>query len=155
VLTSPKGKAARAITATIVMTLVSSLSLHAQVGLSSGSAQVLLVARAAPHAALPSVSTPRKLEHRNGLTHASVNVHMSGNRGYRLVVRSDASSASRVWVRGLDAQYRELVPGIAVTVAEEEAGRAEHEVSYKLQTDAPRSSITLPVRYEILVDPII
>jgi hypothetical protein len=87
---------------------------------------------------------------------ASVQVRFATNTGYRLVVSGGGTAnGSRVWVRAANGEYRELTPGVSVTVASgrRAAGEWEREVSYRIESAA--DVVELPVRYEIVVDPTI
>jgi hypothetical protein len=150
----------RGFTTIAVLALAISPELGAQVGLSSGPAQVALVAHIAPQAAIHEVS-PTLASTRDGTTKdVSVSVRLSANTGYRLVVVGTTAPAagSRLWVRGMDGEFQELTAGSAVTVARDlrGAGEGEREVTYRIETSAPRGSTNgLPVRYEIRVEPAI
>ena len=149
----------RGLTTIAVLALAGSPELGAQVGLSSGTAQVALVAHIAPQAAIHEVS-PTRASTRDGTTKdVSVSVRLSANTGYRLVVVGTTPAAgSRLWVRGMDGEFQELTAGSTVTVARDlrGAGEWEREVSYRTETSASRGfTNALPVRYEIRVEPAI
>jgi hypothetical protein len=140
----------------VVVTLTGhrgSPDLQAQVGISSGVAQVALVVRAASHADMPRVSAPRVIGRRGELSEAAVRLNLLMNSGYRLVAHSNAGSASRVWIHVADDDYQELVPGRAVTLPGARRGSSEREVRYL--TDGSTSSADLPVRFELVIDPVI
>ncbi|HEX5963388.1 MAG TPA: hypothetical protein VFY42_06665 [Gemmatimonadales bacterium] len=149
----------RGFTTMAVLALAGTPELGAQVGLSSGTAQVALVAHIAPQAAIHEVS-PTLASTRDGTTNdVSVSVRISANTGYRLVVVGTIPAAgSRLWVRGMDGEFQELTAGSAVTVARDlrGAGECEREVTYRTETSASRGSTNgLPVRYEIRIEPAI
>ena len=129
---------------------------EAQIGVSSGVAQVALIARASPKASVQAVSESREFNRSGNLRSAVVSVRFSANSGHRLVVRrTHPRQGSRVWVRGLDGKYHEVVAGPGVTVARGRysATHLEREVSYRFKSAGGETSLDLPVRYEILVDP--
>ena len=127
--------------------------LQAQVGISSRVAQVSLVVRAHSHADMPRVSAPRTIGRRGDLTEAAVRLNLLANSGYRLIVRGTSGSTSRVWIQVEDDDYQEVVPGRGVTLSRERRGSSEREVRYL--TDGGTSSADLPVRFELVIDPII
>jgi hypothetical protein len=129
---------------------------HGQVGISSGLAQVALVARIAPRASIQGVSAQQETAmgtRRDG----SVTVSMSANSGYQLRVRATAASAARIWVRAANGEFQEVKVGSAVTVAKDAqcAGQWEREVQYRIEGQAGGAapSAPLPVLYEIAVSP--
>jgi hypothetical protein len=130
-----------------------STDLQAQVGISSRVAQVSLVVRAPSHADMPRVSAPRTIGRRGDLTEAAVRLNLLVNSGYRLIARGTAGSTSRVWIQVEDDDYQELVPGRAVTLPRERRGNSEREVRYL--TNGSTSSADMPVRFELVIDPII
>jgi hypothetical protein len=91
-----------------------------------------------------------------------VTVRLSGNNGYRLLVRrleiSAAGVAGRVWVRGVDGKFHELTPRSTVTIGDEPpAGAYQQEILYRLE-DLTNSGSTLkapPIHYDIAVKPLI
>jgi hypothetical protein len=129
-------------------------TLAAQVGLSSNLAQVALVAHVAPRASIESVGALVETARIGQVREASATVRFATNTGYRLLVSSDrAETGRRIWVRAAGGEYRELTPGTAVTVARAKrvSGHWVREVNYRIEsaTDA----VSLPVRYEIVVEP--
>jgi hypothetical protein len=58
-----------------------------------------------------------------------------------------------VWIQVADDAYQELVPGRAVTLPRERRGNFEREVRYL--TNGSTSSADMPVRFELVIDPII
>lgn len=142
--------------------LASTSSLQAQRGLGSGVAQIALIARVAPAAAFHGVSPTRGTVHAVGVKEARVTVRLSANTGYRLVVLGTGTEPNRplarVWVRGADGRFQRLSPGSSVTVARgaHTAGEWDREVSYRIEAPASADpGQTLPVRYEIRIDPTI
>jgi hypothetical protein len=142
----------------VVLTFGSATLLQGQVGLSSGVAQVVLTVRAAPRAAVQAVSGPRETDRQENLRSVVVSLRFSANSACRLVVRStNTLPGSRVWVRGVDGAYVEVVPGSALTVARDggSAGILEREVSYRIESHSEEAVLEPPVRYEIAVEPTI
>jgi hypothetical protein len=84
-------------------------------------------------------------------------VKLSANTGYQLAVRAAERQASRIWVRSVTGQFQQLTRGSAVTVARDThcAGEWEHEVHYRIEAEEKSDSslYTLPVRYEIAINP--
>lgn len=131
-------------------------TLQAQVGVSSGVAQVALVVRAAPRVSLPAAATTREIASTGAVREALVGLSVTANSAYRLVVRGMSSrSNSRVWVRAIDGRYQEVVSGSSATVlrSAHSAGGQQREVSYRMEAQAGEDLAELPVRYEIVVEP--
>ena len=148
----------RWLTALSVVALPIPGSAQAQVGLSSSVAQVTLVARSSPRAALHSVGPVVEIGSRGAFREATVELRLSTNSGYRLRVhRTDGPSRSRLWVQAVDGSYHELRAGSPVTVGpgSHPSGGAESTVRYRLETRGRGRTIVLPVRYEVVVDPTI
>jgi hypothetical protein len=131
---------------------------QAQIGLSSGLAQVALKVTSPVRAALqPSgpLSQAIRLEADGG---ATVRLHLSANSAYRLVVhRTDDESSSRLLVRATDGAYHELRAGSPVVVQRGTHARddAENSVRFRWERRADPAPVVLPVRYELVVDPTI
>lgn len=127
-----------------------------QVGITSGMAQVALVARIAPRGSIQGVSAQRETT-TGTLRNGSVTVNVSANSGYQLRVRGTAASASRIWVRAVSGEFQEVKAGSAVTVAKDAqcAGQWEREVQYRIesQNGEAGTSAPLPVLYEIAISP--
>ena len=148
----------RWLTALSVVALTLPGTAQAQVGLSSGVAQVTLVARSSPRAALQSVRTIAVTGRQGAFKEAAVGLRLSANSAYRLRVhRTSGHSRARLWVRAVDGSYHELRAGSPVTVGRgsHASGDSESTVRYRLETTAQDRAIVLPVRYEIAVDPMI
>jgi hypothetical protein len=149
----------RGFTTLAVLALATAPELGAQVGLSTGVAQVALIARSAPRASFQQVSPVVEMGRDGAMKDMSVSVRLLANTSYRLVVVGTApATASRLWVRSADGDFQELSSGTAVTVAREvgSAGEWEREVSYRTETsEADGVTNVLPVRYEIRVEPTI
>jgi hypothetical protein len=127
---------------------------QAQVGISSGVAEVSMVARAASRASMPSVGVARRIGGFGTMTEVAVRVHLTANSGYRLVARGSAGTASRVWVQLGDGEYQKLVHGAALTLSHERGGSSEQEVHYLAESTA--ANVTeMPIRLELVVDPAI
>ena len=129
-------------------------SASAQVGLSSGTQRISLVARVPAHASLREM-VPFRVEASGSVQEASVRVRLAANTGSRLVVRAAQLSGARLWVRAADGQFHELVSDAPITVARH-AGHEEweQEVHYRVESeDAHQPPPSLPVRYEVVIDP--
>jgi hypothetical protein len=138
------------------MGLVRPQGAEAQVGLSSGMAQVALVARIAPRGSIQGVSAQRETGRVGTLREASVTVRMSANTGYQLMVRGTGAPTSRIWVQAANGEFQELTAGSSVTVAQDthRAGQWEREVRYRIEAqDSEDNGSALPVRYEIAINP--
>ncbi len=139
--------------ATALMTSLGGADLRAQVGISSSMTQVALVVRAPAHAVMPSVSAHREIGRRGDLREAAVRIHLLADSGYRLVARANAGATSRVWIHLADDHFQELVPGRSLTLPGLVYGSSEREVRYL--TDGRGSLLELPVRFELVIDPVI
>jgi len=147
-----------------ILAVAGPAAVQAQVGLTSGTVQVALIARVAPRASVNGVGVLRETARAGLFSEGTVKVGLSANTGYHLVVvgtapvgsRTDA--ASRLWVRAQDGRFEEIKPGAAVTVlrGHHAIAGSEPEVSFRSQTSASgEGSQALPVRYEIRIDPTI
>ena len=136
-----------------LMTSLGGADLRAQVGISGAMTQVSLVVRAPAHAAMPGVTVQREIGRRGDLREAAVRIHLRDNSGYRLVARAKAGATSRVWIHLADDHYQELVPGGSVTLPGGSHGSSEREVRYL--TDGSSLLGEAPVRFELLIDPVI
>jgi hypothetical protein len=69
------------------------------------------------------------------------------------MVRGITVTTSRIWVRGVNGEFEEFCAGSSVTVARgtHAAGQWEREVQYRIESAGNLNS--LPVRYEIAIDP--
>jgi hypothetical protein len=133
--------------------------LHAQVGLMSGLAQVELVARVAPQASIEGVGPELETGRQGTIREVAVTVGVLANTGFRLVVvRTDGEAmvsgqAPPLWVRAVNGDYQPLGDDGPIVVVREghTAGQTEREVRYRMEE---RDSLcSLPVRYEIVIDP--
>ena len=142
--------------ALIVVSLALPRDLAAQVGLTSGMAQVTLVARVAPRGTIQAVSPQRETVHSGLIREATVTVRLAANTGYQLIVRGTATPASRIWVRSVNGEFQELTAGSAVVVARDSRGGGEWErsVHYRIEASGNEAPV-LPVRYEIAIAPTI
>jgi hypothetical protein len=68
-------------------------------------------------------------------------------------ISSPAVTASRIWVRGVNGDFQELTAGSSVTVGRgtHAAGQWEREVQYRIESAGELNS--LPVRYEMAINP--
>jgi hypothetical protein len=125
---------------------------ESQVGITSGVTQIALVAHVAPRGSIQAVSAERETGRMGSVRQASVMVRVAANTGYQLMVRGSATT-SRIWVRGANGEFQELTPGSSVTVARgtHAAGQWEREVQYRIESAGELNS--LPVRYEIAINP--
>jgi hypothetical protein len=133
--------------------------LVAQVGITSGLAQVALVARSAPRGAIGRIGAQSERAVGGAIREFSVPVQVSANTAYRLlVIRTRPTGATsgpavQVLVRAADGEFKALEAGSPVVVArgKHQAGERHHEIVYRLQANdhAP----ALPVRYEIAINP--
>jgi hypothetical protein len=141
------------VTLTAMSTAVSAA--QAQVGISSGVAQVSLAARAASHASMPAASLPRRISGRGTMTEAAIRIHLVANSSYRLVAHETAGRASRVWVQVKDGEFQELAPGSGLTVLREPGGSSEREVRYMTEANSAAVFTEVPLRFELVIDPTI
>jgi len=139
-----------------VMLLTGASPLSAQVGLSSGVAQIALIARLQPRGSIEGVSAQRETIGSGRVREATVTISVAANTGYRLVVRSLAASPSRIWVRSVTGAFEELKAGSAVIVAtgDHQAGQWDREVVYRIEPVSDEKPLApLPVRYELAISP--
>ncbi len=93
----------------------------------------------------------------------TVQVRLSANTGYRLVVVGTQSvdpkaGPTRLWVRAENGRFEELKSGGAVTVirGHHAAGDWEQAVSYRSEaSESGEGPQVLPLRYELRLDPAI
>jgi hypothetical protein len=143
-----------ATTMAIVLVTVTSTAV-AQVGLSSRSQAIALVARVPVRASLGGISLLQQ-KTSGQVRETSATVRLATNTGYRLVVKAATPSGSRTWVRGADGKFHELVAGAGIIVVQEPAGNGEREreIQYRVESRRiERTEDSPPVRYEIVVDP--
>ncbi len=142
--------------------LACSSTIQAQQGLRSRSLQIALIARVPVRGAVQRVGPVREVATTGELKQAAVSLRLSANSGCRLVVLRSAGSTneghSRIWVRNAAGHFEELKPGSGVTVARDRvfAGEDEREVHYLFEPHGAGAvnATTLPVRYEIRMDPV-
>jgi hypothetical protein len=132
---------------------------QAQVGISSGLAQVVLVARSEPRASIDSVGTPIERGISGSTRELSVAVRVTTNTGYRLsVIRNDPrdSDWGGIWVKTESGEFRNLDRGSTVLVArgENEPRPGGLDVLYRVErVTQPGAVEAPPVRYEIAINP--
>jgi hypothetical protein len=147
----------RTLAALWVVLLASAERVEAQVGLTSATAQVAMVARITPHGSIQGVSWQHETGGNGSVREASVIVRLAANTGYQLMVRGTGAHKSRIWVRSVNGEFQELTAGSSVMVARDTrcAGHWDREVHYRIEsTDAAdQNEQPLPVRYEIAVNP--
>lgn len=132
------------------------LPAEAQVGLTSGAARVTLIARSAPQGSIPAVSAPERFAQVGSLRETAVNVKLSANTSYRLVVRGTAANGTKVWVRSVTGEFQELTEGTAVTVARDAAAPGiEQQVQFRIEGSDGNAPGALPVRYDLVIAPTI
>jgi hypothetical protein len=139
-----------------VALLVFTRSAAAQVGLASSPARVTLVAHVPAGASIEEAAIAQTTV--GVMQETILTVHLAANSSYRLVVRGTGSGGRHVWVRAADGAYHALVRGASVTLLQERrAGKqAEQEIWYRTESDSTQSSDpSPPVRYEVLVDPVL
>jgi hypothetical protein len=141
----------------LALGLVSALAgrATAQVGLTSGLAQVTLAARAPVQGSIQDVLTQPGIGLPNGGSQGSITLRMSANSGYRLVVRGTGRSEGvRIWFRSAAGEMREVTEGAAIVLVDDvhPSGIAERRVEYRVE-GAGEGSDRLPVRYELEISP--
>jgi hypothetical protein len=104
---------------------------------------------------MPAVSLPRRIAQRGTVTEAAVTIDLAANSPYRLVAHETADAASRVWVQVEGGEFRELVPGSALTISRERGGRSEREIRYMTEPGTAAVFTPMPVRFDLVVDPTI
>jgi hypothetical protein len=141
------------LTAMALMGHLGGAELQAQVGVSSALAEVSLAVRAPLRAGVPRVSAPRVIGRRGDLSEAAVSLDLPVNSRYRLVASRNVGSNSRVWLHVGDEDYEELIPGRAITLPPERRASSEREVRYVIEGST--SSAELPLRFDLVIDPVI
>lgn len=140
---------------TAALVLLAPGSVAAQVGLPSGVAQVVLVARAAPQGSIQAVGASG-MNRAGGLRNSSVDLRLSANASSKLVVRSTGISTARVWVRSAAGTFEELKAGIPVIVAEDSHFAGDQQVQYRIETPEGRENSDLPsIVYDLVIVPTI
>jgi len=127
------------------------------VGLSSSTPAVALLARVPARASLQEV-TPLREKGIGSIRETSVRVRLAANSGYRLIARAAQPTGARLWVRAADGQFHELAPGARITVARHATGAEQWEqVHYRIESEDAHQleATTLPVRYEVAIDPVL
>jgi hypothetical protein len=127
----------------------------AQIGISSGVAQIALVAHVPARAEIREVRPARHWQ-AGSLRETSLSLRLGANGGYQLVAKATNAAGARVWVRAVDGRLRELVPGAAIVVAQSPGGteKLEPKVQYRVERKGKSSTEPAPpVRYEIVVNP--
>ena len=142
---------------TVMAVLAISAKAAAQVGLSSQIQSIGLVVRVPEQASFQQLA-PSEETVSGTIRESSVRVRLSASNGYRLVVRGVGPEAARVSVRSVDGVYQPLLDDAPVTVGHyaKADGELEQEVEYRSESGGASAAGTpLPVRYEVLVDPIL
>ncbi len=123
-----------------------------QVGITSGLTQVALVAPVPTQASIRQGAS-RETGRIGGLREASASVSVLVNTGYRLVVKAAGVPSSRIWIRAASGEFQELTANSSITVVEgtQSVGRSEREIQYRI--DSVGDDASLPVRYEIAINP--
>lgn len=132
--------------------------IQAQIGLSSGSAQIAMIASVPSRASIAGVSTSRETARLGTMREGTVKVRVSANAGSRLVVvGTGQAGGAPVWVRDVEGEFREVTSSSAVIVARDRraAGEWVGEVRYRAEALNPVEADMLPLRYEIRVEPTI
>ena len=144
----------RIIIATAVAVLTLSPAVQAQVGLTSGVAQVTLLARRSPQGAL-SVGATRVVSRDGSVRETTATVRISANSGYWLAVRRSPAADARIWVRSIDGSFQELTRYTAVTVdrGAHTGGEQEREVQFRVQGPSSDRETPLPVFYDLIMSP--
>jgi hypothetical protein len=127
----------------------------AQIGISSGVAQIALVAHVPARAEIREMRPARHWQ-AGSLHETSLRLRFGANGGYRLVARPTNAAGARVWVRAVDGRFHQLAPGAAIVVAQSPAGTEELEPKVQYRVERKGNSSTEPappVRYEIVVSP--
>jgi len=126
----------------------------AQVGLSSGIAQVSLLARRSTQGALSAGAT-REVRRVGSVRETTATVRISANSGYRLAVRRAPGTDTRVWVKSIDGNFQELTGNTPVTVDRgTRSGRErEREVQFRVEGPGSDRATLLPVFYDLVMSP--
>jgi hypothetical protein len=127
---------------------------QAQVGLTSGVAQVTLVARSSPQGAL-SVGVTRDVSWEGSSRTMTAALRISANSGYRLAVRRSPDTAKRVWVKSIDGNFQELTGDTPVIVdrGAHTGGERAREVQFRVEGPRSDRPTPLPIFYELVMSP--
>jgi hypothetical protein len=129
---------------------------EAQVGLTSGIAQVGLIARAPLQGTIEGLETHGGIGLSSSQGNESITLRLSSNSGYRLIVRGSGvrSEELRIWFRSVAGELEEITDGSAVVVADgsKTTGITERKVEYRVE-GVTKDSEPLPVYYELQVSP--
>jgi ABC-type dipeptide/oligopeptide/nickel transport system permease subunit len=131
-------------------------SAAAQVGLASNPARITLVAQVPARASMEEAAIGQTRV--GAMQETTLTVHLDANSSYRVVVRGTDSAGRRVWVRAADGSYHPLVRGASVTVLQKRSvgKEGEQKIWFRTESDSTQSSdLSPPVRYEVVVDPIL
>jgi hypothetical protein len=130
---------------------------EAQIGLSSGVARVVLMARAPVQGSIQGILSEPGIGLSSAGSQGRITLQVSANTGYRLLVRAtDRSGGSRIWLRSVNGKMEEVTEATAVIVVDDAhpTGVAERRVEYRVDgvVDEPDQ---LPVRYELQINPVL
>ena len=159
--TSVLGMIGRRVALLVVLAGAGPATAQAQIGLTSAPVQVALIAWSSPRAAVSGVSAFRETARTGTSTEGTVTVSLSVNTGYRLVVvgtdpEGRRAAGSRVWVRADNGRFELISSGTRVTVLRGARGTGQPQVKFRTErADPDRTSVMLPVRYELRIDPAI
>ena len=149
----------RGLGALSVMALMGVSTARAQIGLASSASQVGLVVRSAPRASALAVGSVHRTGRHGELTDATMDIQLSANSPYRLVVRGVSGTANRqIWVQSVEGEYRPVVEGSSVIVAwgSSASAQSRRQIRFQIDRTAPGTvGELLPVRYELVMEPTI
>jgi hypothetical protein len=130
---------------------------EAQIGLSSGVAQVVLMARAPVQGSIQGLFSEPGIGLPGGSSQGRITLHLSANTGYRLLARAtDHSGGTRIWLRSVNGKMEEVTEATAVIVVDDAhpRGIAERRVEYRVDGVVGEPD-QLPVRYELQIKPVL
>ena len=148
----------RSALAVVIGVFTSSAVVQAQVGLTSGVAQVALHAHVAPHGSLQLVTPTRERSRSGPVREVATSLRVTANTGYRLTVRRAQGTTARIWIRNATGEFQALTGDSSVMVARDSGSRGDsvREVLSRIETTgtAPaESSDAVPVWYELAIEP--
>jgi hypothetical protein len=138
--------------------LMAPSAMEAQVGLSSRTAQVVLVAHSDARGSIETIGVPTERSGPAGTREVSVPVRLFANAGYRLtVIRNEGGRAAsaRMWIRTDTGEFEVLEPGSPILVArsQQHAGQRDLDVLYLIESATSQESGAPAVRYELAIIP--
>jgi hypothetical protein len=130
---------------------------EAQADLRSAPVSLALVARAAPRGSVRGLDEVRWSRRADGAREGTQVLRLSANTSYLVVVRGvpQPVRGSRTWIRSVNGQFQEVIPGSSVIVARGhgEGLELKHAIHYRIESPATGEPTQPPVTYELRIAP--